>query len=657
MKIAPSISIYRSLLTSFLVVIVLLAGGLFAMTVFGAQEAVRTFSASSMSQASDEVETKLAAFFDPARDGLAMMRAWGEVGRLDFADVEAFNATFAPLLRTHPQITSVILADDAGREYMLLRLPDKWLNRSMHVDERGDMAEWRDRKTFAAAPKIENRRKDGYDPRKRPWYVGAKATPSWTKPYTFATTKDAGITASVSFRAPDGRHCVLGFDLLLQDISVFTRSLEPSANGYGFVLTDDGRVLGLPRLARFEDPAELKASLLKSPAELGVAPIAAAVTAFPGVDEPYEFESEGNAWWGSVRWFNLDPSRRLGVAIVIPEADLLGDATLQRLVIGLMASLAVAFAAFYAMRLARRYSQPIRALASNSMLIRDGDLEGGLAIETRLSEVRVLAETHDEMRVSLRTLFKLERDIQIAREIQQKTIPESLPELPGYEFAAWTFPADETGGDTFDAMGLKTGAGIVERGADLALFLLADATGHGVGPALSVSQVRAMLRMAARAGHDIAEIVSDMNEQLCADLDTGRFVTAWLGLLDSAQHTLTAMAAGQSPLLHYHAATKTVDVLGSNMPPLGVMEDFPVTLPPPVSLEPGDLFAVISDGIFEARVPAGDEFGTERVIVHLIEHADERPQQILDSLRADAVAYAQGRPQEDDQTAILIKRL
>jgi len=651
-----SISIYRSLLTSFLVVIVLLAGGLFTMTVFGAQQTVRSFSAAAITQASDEVETKLARFFDPARDLLTMMRAWGEAGRLEFADIEAFNEAFAPLLRQHPQITSLMLADEAGRESMLLRLPDKWLNRIMHVDLHGDMAEWRERASFSVAPKIENRRKPGYDPRKRPWYQVAGKEPRWTPPYTFATTKDAGITASVSFRAPDGRQCVLAFDLMLRDISGFTRSLVPSENGYGFVVTDDGRVLGLPRLARFEDPAALKAALLKTPGDLGVAPIADSVNADARAGEPFEFQSTGGAWWGSVRWFDLDSDRQLGVAVVIPESDLLGDAAIQRLVIALMAAVAVAFAAIYAIRLARRYSKPIQALAHESMRIRDGDLERGAAIETRLTEVRVLADTHDEMRVSLRTLLKLERDIQIARDIQMGTIPATLPDLPGYEIDAWTFPAEETGGDMFDAMGLLTGKGLVEKGADRALFLLADATGHGIGPALSVSQVRAMLRMAARSGGKLADIAMHMNEQLCADLNPGRFVTAWFGLLDSGAHTITTLSAGQSPILHYHAATKDVTNMKADVPPLGVMEGIPMKARDPISLEPGDMFIVISDGIFEPRPIDGEEFGTERVIDHIKKHAEDSPRNLLASLRASVVEYVQGREQEDDQTAILIKR-
>ena len=87
--------------------------------------------------------------------------------------------------------------------------------------------------------------------------------------------------------------------------------------------------------------------------------------------------------------------------------------------------------------------------------------------------------------------MRLERDLQIARQIQQGTFPDALPAIGGFDLVAWSEPADETGGDTYDVIG---------RSAGSVLFLLADATGHGIGPALSVTQVRAMLRNGPRSG-------------------------------------------------------------------------------------------------------------------------------------------------------------
>src|SRR5262249_50437863 len=159
---------------------------------------------------------------------------------------------------------------------------------------------------------------------------------------------------------------------------------------------------------------------------------------------------------------------------------------------------------------------------------------------------------------SLKTLLRLEGDLRVARRIQQDTLPEQIPIVPGFDIAGWSEPADETGGDTFDVIGYRRGS--AEKSLDLSaadaegvVVLLADASGHGIGPALSVTQVRAMLRMALRAGEDLTAIVRNLNAQLCADLSEGRFVSAWLGELDPKASTLSGFSCGQGPLLFYRA--------------------------------------------------------------------------------------------------------
>src|SRR6185436_1466089 len=105
----------------------------------------------------------------------------------------------------------------------------------------------------------------------------------------------------------------------------------------------------------------------------------------------------------------------------------------------------------------------------------------------------------------------------------------------------------------------EAGPRLTQEEAERAVLLLADASGHGVGPALSVTQVRAMLRMAVRVGEDLAGIVHHLNAQLCADLTEGRFVTAWVGVLDARERTLRSFSCGQGPLLFYRAAAQACE--------------------------------------------------------------------------------------------------
>src|SRR6185369_9443344 len=100
---------------------------------------------------------------------------------------------------------------------------------------------------------------------------------------------------------------------------------------------------------------------------------------------------------------------------------------------------------------------------------------------------------------------KMERELAVAREIQMRVLPSVMPEVSGYDVAGWCRPADETGGDIFDLIP-AAGGGL--------MLLLGDATGHGIGPALSVTQVRAMLRVAMRLGADLGSAYTHINDQL-----------------------------------------------------------------------------------------------------------------------------------------------
>jgi phosphoserine phosphatase len=248
---------------------------------------------------------------------------------------------------------------------------------------------------------------------------------------------------------------------------------------------------------------------------------------------------------------------------------------------------------------------------------------------------------------------KLERDLELAELIQRSSFPASLPELAGFDLHAWSEPAEETGGDAYDVVAVADPAagGNVRR----ALVLIADATGHGVGPALSVTQLRSMFRMAARLGADVAPVVEHLNEQLCEDLPSGRFITAWIGVIDAERSVIESFSAGQAPLLIYRAADDSFELHEADMPPFGVVDHFEVEETAAVSMAPGDLYAVISDGIFEAVNDDHELFGTERVQEVIRRHRDASATGIMEAIRAAVDDFAGSRPPDDDRTAVLIK--
>jgi phosphoserine phosphatase len=187
-------------------------------------------------------------------------------------------------------------------------------------------------------------------------------------------------------------------------------------------------------------------------------------------------------------------------------------------------------------------------------------------------------------------------------------------------------------------------------------MLLSDVTGHGIGSALSAVQVRAMLRMAVRIGADLPTIARHLNDQLTADLFGGRFITAWLGELDAHQHTLTYFSAGQAPLIHYRAASNEFDILDAEAPPFGIIESMPIKSARPLTLRPGDIFAVFSDGVFESPGPDGERFGQQRILRIIEENRRESGGTILLELRKALADFGAGTQPTDDQTAVIIKR-
>jgi sigma-B regulation protein RsbU (phosphoserine phosphatase) len=146
---------------------------------------------------------------------------------------------------------------------------------------------------------------------------------------------------------------------------------------------------------------------------------------------------------------------------------------------------------------------------------------------------------------SQRQAERLQQELELARQVQLGTLPLSVPRVPGYDMHGTFLPASQTGGDTYDFAHTSQGL----------LLVLADAAGHGLAPALSVTQMHAMLRMAIRLGADLETAFRQVNDQLAETLQDGRFVNAFIGLLDPATHRLRFLSGGQGPILHFRAAT------------------------------------------------------------------------------------------------------
>jgi phosphoserine phosphatase len=242
---------------------------------------------------------------------------------------------------------------------------------------------------------------------------------------------------------------------------------------------------------------------------------------------------------------------------------------------------------------------------------------------------------------------KMRKALEMAREVQMSTLPATMPAVPSYDIAALFRPAELTGGDTYDVA-------LIEQGL---LVVLGDATGHGIAPALSVTQMQAMLRIAFRLGADLEKAFAQVNDRLAETLAEDRFITAFIGLLDPATHQLRFHSGGQAPILHYRGATRTFDRYKPTSFPLGAMRL--VSLRPPVTLGmlPGDILVLASDGVYEQENAGGEAFGEARVQDVVTANAGRSMVDLQAALLASVRGFAGDAAQEDDMTAVLVKRV
>lgn len=673
-----SVSIRRSLLTNLVAAVLLLGAAIFAMMALSSRRAVTDLSSSLIQQASRRTDAKLRSFFEPVTRQVSGLQAWARSGLVQLDNPDQMRRLLTPLLEEVPWASAVFVADDRGNEFLLRATERGWSTREIRRQEWGDRALSQDWPREGGLPTVREESVE-YDPRTRPWYLssvsaleaaeqeGSEPGVHWTDPYLFFSTGQPGITASGALRDLAGGTTVVGMDIDLTEISRFTSTIRLLDEGSVFVLTEDNRLIGVPRdPSRGDDIREVEDLLLRDPSELGSKAARDAsdrlLSSADQWEKPTRLVSEGEPWWGQVHPYRLTPDQLLLIGVAIPEEDILGKVKTQRYWVIAITLGVLALAVWRAADMAGRYSQPIESLVEESERISTGDLEPGPPIPSRITEVRQLADAHAQMRTGLKTLLKLEDDLRLARQIQESALPEVLPEIDGFDLAGWNQPADETGGDSYDVIGLQevvngSGMTITDGPADRAVLLLADATGHGIGPALSVMQLRAMIRMAVRVGADLSGIAAKINQQLHADLPQKRFITAWIGLLDGPSRTLTSFSAGQAPLLHYVAAQDHCHVLKANSIPFGVLPVMNTEIPPPIQLGKGDLYAVLSDGIFEAKDPDEEEFGSGRVIEILRRSREASAAELLEQLRSATEAFTQGAPQDDDRTIVIIKGL
>jgi sigma-B regulation protein RsbU (phosphoserine phosphatase) len=245
-----------------------------------------------------------------------------------------------------------------------------------------------------------------------------------------------------------------------------------------------------------------------------------------------------------------------------------------------------------------------------------------------------------------RELRENKEQFAVAREIQQRLFPKSAPACPGFDVAGASYPAEATGGDYFDYLSML---------GDRLGIVVGDVTGHGVGPALLMAETRAYLRILATRREDVGEILTRANSILAEDMGGERFITLFLARIDPKNRELVYASAGHPAGYVLNATGEISATLKRTGLPLGMRPDTEYKPASPITLGPGDIVVLLTDGIEEASAPDDSLFGIERVLGVIRANREKPARQIVEALYASARQFAQNAPQLDDITAIVIK--
>lgn len=255
--------------------------------------------------------------------------------------------------------------------------------------------------------------------------------------------------------------------------------------------------------------------------------------------------------------------------------------------------------------------------------------------------------SHAAVLVENQRLITYERELRLARTIQQGLLPETAPQVEGLDVAGRCVPALSVGGDYFDHF--VTGSGLLG-------VVLADVSGHDLAAALLQTTARATIRAQVIAGDAPAQVLDGANRALIGDLSRAdMFLTAWFGTVDPATGRLRHADAGHVPALVYRAATRTVEEVATGGVPIGVLPDGGYEQGETL-LAPGDVLVAYTDGLTEARAPGtAEEYGPGRLQSALAAAARLPAAEIVDALLADVSRFDGGGAAPDDRSLVVVK--
>ena len=249
----------------------------------------------------------------------------------------------------------------------------------------------------------------------------------------------------------------------------------------------------------------------------------------------------------------------------------------------------------------------------------------------------------------------MKRDLEIAKDIQAWLLPGAPLQIPGYQIAYATRPANTVAGDYYDVILRSSREPSEDRSQDRILFVVADVAGKSIPAAMLMATFQASLRTLSTSGVALAGLLAGVNRYACSNSAGGnRFTTAFLAELDAATGDLVYINAGHNvPILRKKSGlAERLEVGGI---PVGILAEAPYQSGT-ARLEPGDWLVIFTDGVVEAVNQKDEEYG-EAALLRLVDRESGlAPAELLRSLLAELDGHVGNTPQHDDITCLLLKR-
>ncbi len=271
--------------------------------------------------------------------------------------------------------------------------------------------------------------------------------------------------------------------------------------------------------------------------------------------------------------------------------------------------------------------------------------EDHLKVLTTLASVASIRVENTRLLEQQMERERLEHELHLAMEIQQRFQPTAPPIVKGYELQGISFSCYEIGGDYYD---------FIEREDGRLVVALGDVSGKGTAAALLMSSLHAAVHAQAASHSSLVETISAVNKYLAENIPSNRFVTLFYAELDPLSGSLAFVNAGHNPPLIVHG-NGTVEHLAAGGLPLGIIPNAEYR-EGRTQLNYGDVLVIYSDGVSEAVSPSGEEFGPERLYEVVAQNLTASASGIRDRIEAGLSKFAQGTPANDDITLVIVKR-